>query len=416
MAHAVEESFIQDMFSLRIGGNKFGKDTELYKFEKIKRARNAAVRLKPDVELLDLGLGEPDSMADPEVVKVLYKEAMKPENRFYSDNGIEQFKAAAAAYMIRTFGTEPIDPVTEVNHCIGSKSALAQIPAAFINPGDVTLTTTPGYSVTATHTVWLGGEVYKLPLMKENGFLPDLHAIPDEMKRRAKLLYINYPNNPTGASATYEFYEEVVQFCRQNRIIVISDEAYAGLTFDGEQPLSILSVPGAKEVAISIQSLSKSFNMTGWRLGFVAGNELVIKAFAAVKDNHDSGQFMAIQKAGVYCLENPEITARTARKYSRRHDLLTEALREIGFQVKKPKGSFYLYTNCPKGIEGGPVFPRAEDFSQFLIHEKLISTVPWDDAGRHIRFSVTFEAKNEEDERRVVNEIRNRLSDLKLIW
>lgn len=416
MVKAVAEHYIQEMFASRIGGSKFGKNTELYKFEKIKRARNAAVAANPDVELLDMGLGEPDSMADPGVVRVLSEEANKAENRFYSDNGIEEFQAAAAKYMMSIFGTEPIDPKTEVNHCIGSKSALAQIPAAFINPGDVTLMTTPGYGVMATHTTWLGGDVFRLPLQKEHGFLPDLRSIPEEIAQRAKLLYINYPNNPTGATATYEFYEEVIDFCRRNKIIAVSDEAYAALTFDGVKPLSILSVPGAKDVAVSVQSLSKAFNMTGWRLGFVAGNELAVKAFAAVKDNCDSGQFMAIQKAGVYCLEHPEITRSTAEKYSRRHDLLVEALQSVGFEVKKPKGSFYLYVDSPKGIVGGPAFPKAEDFSQYLIQEKLISTVPWDEVGHHIRFSVTFAAKDQEDERRVINEIRSRLSGVQFYW
>ncbi|MBB3114048.1 LL-diaminopimelate aminotransferase [Paenibacillus phyllosphaerae] len=416
MVSITETSFIQEMFAERIGGNTFGKGTELYKFEKIKRARSAAMLANPGVELIDMGLGEPDAMADPGVVQVLCEEAQKVENRFYSDNGIESFQAAAANYMMSMFQTGPINPSTEINHCIGSKSALAQLPAAFINPGDVLLTTTPGYPVMATHTAWLGGEVVKLPLVKENGFLPDLQSVPADVLERAKLLYINYPNNPTGATATYAFYEEVVAFCKKHHIIVISDEAYAGLMFDGEQPLSILSVPGAKDVAVSVQSLSKAFNMTGWRLGFIAGNELVVKALASVKDNCDSGQFIAIQKAGVYCLEHPEITLRTAEKYSRRHELLTTVLQSAGFDVVKPKGSFYLYVACPKGVKGGTAFASAEDFSQYLIHEKLISTVPWDEAGSYIRFSVTFEARDEDDERRIMNEISNRLSEMKLYW
>jgi LL-diaminopimelate aminotransferase len=412
----MEESYIQQLFANRIGGNNFGKDTVLYKFEKIKRAKRAAMEEHPGIELIDMGVGEPDWMADEAVLRTLAEESAKRENRGYADNGCMEFKAAASNYMEKVFQVSGLDPDHEVNHCIGSKPALAQIPAAFINPGDVCLMTVPGYPILGTHTKWLGGEVFNLPLTSDNDFLPELHTIPDDIKRRAKLLYLNYPNNPTGASATVEFYKEVVQFAKENNIIVISDEAYAALTFDGEKPLSFLSVPGAKEVGVSIQSLSKAYNMTGWRLGFVAGNKLVVKALASVKDNHDSGQFLAIQKAGVYCLEHPEITVKTAEKYSRRHDLLVEALNTVGFQARKPKGSFFLYVEAPQGIESGPKFESAAEFSEYLIREKLISTVPWDDAGRFVRFSVTFEANNEIEELRVIHEIKSRLSSVSFIW
>ncbi|MFE6796044.1 LL-diaminopimelate aminotransferase [Paenibacillus chitinolyticus] len=412
----VLQDYIQKSFADRIGGDKFGKGNEVYKFEKIKRAKAQALKEKPGIPIIDMGLGEPDWMADKEVVNVLSTEAAKRENRFYSDNGSFEFKEAAAAYMERIYGVKGLDPATEINHCIGSKPALAQIPAVFINPGDITLMTVPGYPVIGTHTQWLGGEVVKMPLLEENGYLPDLNALSDEVKKRAKLLYLNYPNNPTGAVATRAFYEEVVRFAKENEIIVVSDEAYAALTFDGEPPLSFLSVPGAKDVGVAIQSLSKAFNMTGWRLGFVAGNELVLKAFSYAKDNHDSGQFLAIQKAGVYCLNHPEITEATAAKYSRRHGLLAEALGSVGFKVQKPKATFYLYAQAPKGIEDGPRFDSAEDFSQYLITEKLISTVPWDDAGAYVRFSVTFEADGEEEERALIDELKSRLHGLRYIW
>jgi LL-diaminopimelate aminotransferase len=184
------------------------------------------------------------------------------------------------------------------------------------------------------------------------------------------------------------------------------------LTFDGAKPLSFLSVPGAKDVGVELHSLSKSYNMTGWRIGFIAGNPLIVKAFGDVKDNIDSGQFIAIQKAAGYGLEHPEITEAIAEKYSRRHNLLVAALNEIGFQAEKPKGSFFLYVEAPKGIKGGQRFETAEDFSQYLIREKLISTVPWDDAGRFIRLSVTFDAKGEAEEHRVIEELKRRLTDV----
>ncbi|WP_308605035.1 LL-diaminopimelate aminotransferase [uncultured Fibrobacter sp.] len=408
--------YIQNLFADRIGGKNFGKGTVLYKFEKIKRARRAAEAEHPETPIIDMGVGEPDWMADPSVVERLAVEAQKYENRGYADNGILPFQEAAAAYMQKVFGVSGLNPQTEICHSIGSKPALAMLPQAFINPGDVAIVTVPGYGVLATMTRFLGGEAYALPLLPENDFLPDLNAVPPEIAKRAKLLYINYPNNPTGAVATPEFFQEVIDFAKKNEIIVVSDAAYAALTFDGYAPLSFLSVPGAKDVGVEIQSLSKAFNMTGWRLGFVAGNEKVVKAFACIKDNNDSGQFKAIQYAGAQALSTPSITERTVAKYSRRHDLLVKTLTEVGFRVKKPKGSFYLYAQAPKGIEGGEKFDTAEDFSQWLIREKQISTVPWDDAGHFIRFSVTFIADSEDAEISLMKEIARRLAGVKFVW
>ncbi|MGZ7443712.1 LL-diaminopimelate aminotransferase [Paenibacillus sp. TH7-28] len=411
-----QETYIQQIFADRIGGANYGKDTAIYKFEKIKRAKAAAKKDFPDVELIDMGVGEPDDMADPGIVAKLAEEAAKRENRGYADNGIAEFKEAAAKYLRDVFGVEGIDPVTEVVHSIGSKPAIAMLPSCFINPGDITIMTVPGYPIIGTHTKYLGGEVYTVPLTEENHFLPDLEAIPEEVARKAKLLYLNYPNNPTGASATPEFFAKVVEWAKKYHVVVVHDAPYAALTYDGLKPLSFLSVPGAKDVGVELHSLSKSYNMTGWRIGFVAGNPLVVKAFSDVKDNNDSGQFIAIQKAAAFGLAHPEITEKIAAKYSRRHELLVNALNELGFKAKKPQGSFFLYVQAPQGVEGGPTFATAEDFSQFLIREKLISTVPWDDAGHYIRFSVTFIADGEDEERRVISEIKRRLGDLKFIF
>lgn len=411
-----QETYIQQQFAERIGGANYGKDTAIYKFEKIKRAKAAAKKDFPDVELIDMGVGEPDDMADAGIVAKLAEEAAKRENRGYADNGIAEFKEAAAKYLHDVFGVEDIDPVTEVVHSIGSKPAIAMLPSCFINPGDITIMTVPGYPIIGTHTKYLGGEVYTVPLTEENDFLPDLDAIPEEVARKAKLMYLNYPNNPTGASATKEFFAKVVDWAKKYHVVIVHDAPYAALTYDDLKPLSFLSVPGAKDVGVELHSLSKSYNMTGWRIGFVAGNPLIIKAFSDVKDNNDSGQFIAIQKAAAYGLAHPEITERIAEKYSRRHELLVNALNDLGFKAKKPKGSFFLYVQAPKGVEGGPTFETAEDFSQFLIREKLISTVPWDDAGHYVRFSVTFIADGEEEERRVISEIKRRLGDLKFIF
>lgn len=411
-AEQYQNTFIQQQFAERIGGANYGKDTNIYKFEKIKRAKAAAKQAHPNVELIDMGVGEPDEMADAGVVAKLAEEAAKPENRGYADNGIPEFKTAAAKYLKEVFSVDGIDPVNEVLHTIGTKPALAMLPSVFINPGDVTIMTVPGYPVMGTHTKYLGGEVYNVQLTKENNFLPDLKAIPDDIARRAKLFYLNYPNNPTGAAATAEFFAEVVAWAKKHDVVVVHDAPYAALTFDGVKPLSFLSTPGAKDVGVELHSLSKSYNMTGWRIGFIAGNPLIVKAFGDVKDNNDSGQFIAIQKAAAYGLANPQITEAISAKYSRRHDLLVGALNELGFHAEKPKGSFFLYVEAPKGIKGGQRFESGEAFSQYLIREKLISTVPWDDAGHFVRFSVTFIANGEADEVRVIDEIKRRLSDV----
>ncbi|WOO42792.1 LL-diaminopimelate aminotransferase [Rubellicoccus peritrichatus] len=408
-----DESYIQQLFAERIGGSNYGKSTAIYKFEKIKRAKIAAKAEKPDVDLIDMGVGEPDEMAFPEVVQTLQEEAAKPENRGYADNGGAEYKQAVADYMQKIFGVE-LDPDTEVLHSIGSKAALSIIPACFINPDDYVLMTTPGYPVFGTHAQYFGGKVYNYQLSAENAFLPDLDSAPADALEKAKVLVINYPNNPTGASATIEFYEKVVAFAKQHNLIVLQDAAYSALIFEGK-PISILQVPGGKDVAVELHSLSKGFNMTGWRIGWVCGNPLIVKAYGDLKDNSDSGQFLAIQKAAAAALGNPGITEAIATKYSRRMDMLVEVLRASGFNAVKPKGSFFLYTAAPKSAtkpDGSKVeFSSGEDFSQFLIRELLISTVPWDDAGSFVRFSVTFAAKGEDAEKEVVTEIGKRLGD-----
>jgi LL-diaminopimelate aminotransferase len=406
-----KETYIQSLFAGRIGGALFGKEQGEYKFEKIKRAKRAALAANPGAELIDFGVGEPDEMAFPGVVQALQQEAEKPENRGYADNGIPEFKDAAARYLQKVYGVGNINPATEVLHGIGSKPVLAMFPAVFINPGDVTLMTVPGYPVMGTHTRWYGGEVVNLPLLEQNGFLPDLNALSHDVKKRAKLLYINYPNNPTGAGASTAFFEKVVAFAKENNIVVVHDAAYAALTY-GAKPLSFLSVDGAKEVGVEVHSLSKAYNMTGWRLAFVAGNERVVAGFGNVKDNYDSGQFKAIQKAGVYALDHSEITNEITAKYERRLLAMVSVLVKMGFNAKMPAGTFYLYVKMPKGVKGGRRFVLADEFSEFLITEKLISTVPWDDAGSYIRFSATFESKGMADEQRVLEEFRKRMSGL----
>jgi LL-diaminopimelate aminotransferase len=290
------------------------------------------------------------------------------------------------------------------------------LPICFINLGDITLATVPGYPVMSTYTNYLGGSVYNLPLTVDNGFFPDLKAIPKDVLKRAKMLYINYPNNPTGQVATSDFYKRVVEFAHENGVVVVSDAAYAAVTFNGYEPLSFLSVDGAMEIGVEVHSMSKAFNMTGWRLAFVVGNSKFISAYGTIKDNTDSGQFRAIQKAGVYALNNTELTCRINRRYSRRFDLLVPALNEIGFKAQKPQGTFYCYVASPKGTKSGINFNNAEEASEYLIREAMISTVPWDDAGAYLRFSVTFEAKDMEEESKIINELKLRLKALELVF
>jgi len=406
------DTYIQSLFAERIGGSMFGKEQKIYKFEKIKRAKRAALAAHPAMELIDFGVGEPDEMAFPGVVQSLRREVEKPENRGYADNGIPEFKDAAARYMQGVYKVSGINPETEVLHGIGSKPVLAMVPAIFINPGDVTLMTVPGYPIMGTHTRWYGGTVVNLPLLEKDGFLPDLDSVPADVRKKAKLLYINYPNNPTGAGATRPFFEKVVRFAKDNNVIVVHDAAYAALTY-GSKPLSFLSIPGAKDVGIEIHSLSKAYNMTGWRLAFVVGNERIIAGYGNVKDNYDSGQFKAIQKAGIYALDHPEITDEITAKYERRLRAMAGVLAEMGFNAKPPAGTFYLYVRMPKGVKGGRRFANAEEFSEFLITEKLISTVPWDDAGPYIRFSATFESTGKSDEQRVLDEFKKRMGTLR---
>jgi len=409
------DTYLQGLFAERIGGSGFGKDTTIYKFEKIKRAKAAAQEAHPDVELIDMGVGEPDDMAFPVVVSTLAEEAARWENRTYADNGISEFQDAVAAYMDELYGVS-LDPETEICHSIGSKSALSLLPACFVNPGEFAAMTVPGYPVMGTWTKYLGGEVVNLPLTKANRFLPELDALTPEQRARTKLIYLNYPNNPTGASATPEFYDKAIAFARENGILIVVDAPYAPLNFAGK-PLSILSRPGGKEAAVELHSMSKGFNMTGWRLGWVCGHADAVNAFATVKDNADSGQFRAIQKASAAGLaRQAEITPEICEKYRRRLAALTETLQQVGFDAEMPEGSFFLYVEIPKGTAEGEAFANAEQFSQWLIMEKQISTVPWDDVGHFVRFSATFVARTVEEEKRVLDEVKRRLSDPKFVF
>ena len=411
MSAAATDPWFQELFADRVGGRNYGKSTEIYKFEKIKRAKRSAVAAHPERQLLDFGIGENDDMADPLVRETLKREVDKVENRGYADNGIAAFKESAARFMSQTFGVK-LDAATEINHAIGSKPALAMLPAAFINPGDVTLMTVPGYPVAGTHTKYYGGEVHRLPLRQENGFFPDLASIPADIRFRAKLLVLNYPNSPTGAVATRDFYRQVIDFAHTNKVVVVQDAAHILLTYEGE-PLSFLQVEGAKEVGVEIHSMSKGFNMIGWRMGFVAGHATIVRAFADVKDNSDSGQFMAVQLAAKAALDHPELSVQTREKYRRRLKKLVAALKQAGFQACMPSGTYFLYAKAPKACAMRK-FANAEEASTFLIEEQSVCCVPWDDAGPYLRFSATYLARDEAEEDALMRETSERLGKLQL--
>jgi LL-diaminopimelate aminotransferase len=400
------------LFAARIGGSNFGVGEVLYKFEKIKRAKAQAMAQRPDVPMLDFGVGEPDQMAPPAIREALKAAVDDPANRGYADNGIDEFQTAAATYLQRFFGVAGVDPRREINHSIGSKSALTILPLCFINPGDVAIMTVPGYPVLGTHARYLGGDVFNLPLRRENHFLPDLQAIPTDIARRAKIICVNYPNNPTGAIAPPSFFDELIAFARENQILIVQDAAYATVVPPQDRG-SILARPGGKDVAIELHSMSKSYNMTGWRLGFVAGAEPAVKAFAAVKDNCDSGQFKAIQLAACKGIADAALAEAITTHYRSRLERMVAVLRRRGFDATMPGGTFFMYVPAPVG-GGGKRFATAEEASQYLIREFSISTVPWDEVGAFLRFSATFAARGVEEENRVLAELDARLERAEL--
>ncbi|MDZ4819318.1 MAG: LL-diaminopimelate aminotransferase [Planctomycetota bacterium] len=402
----MSDPYFQKLFAERIGGVNYGKGTEIYKFEKIKRAKRKALSEHPERKLIDFGIGENDEMAPQSVRSVMAREIDQLANRGYADNGVAAYREAVARFMQRNFQVE-LDPATEINHCIGSKTALSMLPAAFINPGDITLMTVPGYPVAGTHTRYYGGSVFRLPLLAENDFLPDLDSIPADVRERSKLLVLCYPNSPTGQVATRDFYQRVVEFAQKNEIVVVQDAAHIMLSYEGA-PLSFLQIPGAKDVGVEVHSMSKGFHMIGWRLGWVCGNARIVSAFADVKDNCDSGQFIAIQKAGAAALDDEQIPVQVKQKYERRLKKLVDTLRRCGFSCKMPGGTYFLYAKSPTGLASGEKFETAEAASQYLITQHSICTVPWDDAGAFLRFSVTYEAptEKEEDELMALTEAR----------
>lgn len=404
----MNESWIYHAVADRLGGAQFEKNLG-YKFERIKQSKCDFSTHHPQTKLLDFGIGEPLDIPSHEVLEALQKTCGLLEYNGYADNGADFFKESVQRYM-----REMLDVSLNKNEILpvlGIKSGLTLLAGTLINPGDWIAYTTPGYGVFATQTRYLGGETYALPLTLERQFLPDLEAIPEEIKRKIKTLSLNYPNNPTGSIATTEFYEYVVSMALRYHWIIIQDAAYTALSF--EKPLSILQIPHAKECCVELHSMSKGFNMTGWRLGWLCGNEIILKACSAYKNNCDSGQFLAIQKAACAGLDNANAWLPQLRqKYQQRLKLLADILQKNNFQFYQPKAGFFLYVAAPKSVsskvDGVTVhFQTAEAFSQWLLDKLGVVVVPWDDCGAYVRFSVTF--KNS-DEIAYFNELQERLS------
>jgi len=342
---------------------------------------------KKGMDLIDLGIGDPDLPTPQPIIERMKKASEDPGNHHYpSYEGMIQFRTAAAQWFERRFGVT-FDPKTEVLTLIGSKEGIAHIPLAFVNPGDYVLVPSPGYPVYRVATLLAGGTPYFLPLLKENGFLPRLSEIPKEVAERSKLLFINYPNNPTSAIAEKPFFEEVVAFARRYGIIVCHDAAYSELAFDGYRPLSFFEVEGAKEVGIEFHSLSKTFNMTGWRIGFAVGNSEIVSGLGRVKTNIDSGLFQAIQEAGIEALNHFDTPIpNIIRIYEGRRDVMVKGLREMGLEVDLPRATFYLWIRVPRGY-------TSAQFATLLIEQAGIVATPGNGFGEagegYIRMTLT---------------------------
>lgn len=319
-----------------------------YLFKEIDRQKTE-MRAK-GADIIDLGIGDPDLPTPAHIVEALKTAAQDPANHHYpSYSGMARFNQAAARWYKKRFGID-LDPENEIITLIGSKEGIAHIPLAFINPGDVALVPSPGYPVYNVSVQFAGGRSVFMDLRASNHFLPDLEAIPADVAHSARLMFLNYPNNPTAATADGDFFDRVAAFARKHAIIVCHDAAYSEMAFDGYQPPSFLQSDGAREVGIEFHSLSKTYNMTGWRIGFAVGCKAVIQALGQVKSNVDSGAFQAVQLAGIAALEGDQgCVAQMRSIYTRRRDLLVAGLRKLGLRVEKPKGTFFLWIEVPEG-------------------------------------------------------------------
>ncbi len=339
-----------------------------YLFVELDRKKAEAV--KRGIDVIDLGIGDPD-IPTPQFIVERMKQAVEysPYHRYPSSNGMKSFREAAAFFMKRRFSVE-LDPDREITSIIGSKEAIFHLPLAFLDHDDIALVPSPGYPVYHIGTLFAGGKTYYLPLLEENNFLPDLNSIPEDVLRRARILWLNYPNNPTAGLATKEFFKDVVEFAQRHNIVVCHDAAYSEICFDGYSAPSFLEVDGAMEVGVEFHSLSKTYNMTGWRIGFVAGNEKIVNALKTVKSNADSGQFEAIQDAAIAALTSDQTCVKKmCAIYAQRRDALAASLRSAGLKPSVPKATFYVWFRAPDGHS-------SQSFASFLLEEAGIVATP----------------------------------------
>jgi LL-diaminopimelate aminotransferase len=326
-----------------------------YLFAQIDRAIEK--KRSEGIDVISLGIGDPDIPTPDNIIERLCKAAHDPRNhRYPSYAGMASFREAAAKWYKTRFNVS-LDAGKEVLALIGSKEGIAHIPLAFVDPGDVVLFTDPGYPVYRVGTILADGKPVEMPLLEENDFLPDYSAIDRATAKKAKLLFINYPNNPTAAVADKKFFKETVDFAKENDIIVCHDAPYSEMAYDGYKAPSFLEVPGAKEVGVEFHSLSKTYNMTGWRIGFVVGNPDVISGLGKIKENVDSGAFQAVQEAGIEALTGPQDSIANHNKvFQERRDIMVDGLNDLGFNVAKPKATFYLWFRIPKRYKSSVIF------------------------------------------------------------
>jgi LL-diaminopimelate aminotransferase len=365
------------------------KNLPPYLFAAIDKMKQEAV--KKGVDLIDLSIGDPDIPTPRHIIQKMKKAVENPaHHRYPSYEGMPSFRQAVADWYKRRFNVS-LDAKAEVLSLIGSKEGIGHIPLAFINPGDVALVPSPGYPVYPVATLFAGGKSHIMPLIEKNNYLPDLRAIPKNVLKKAKLMFINYPNNPTSAVAGRAFYEEVIEVAARNNIIICHDAAYSEMYYDNKKPLSFLQIPGAKEVGIEFHSLSKTYNMTGWRIGFAVGNSNVLFGLGKIKTNLDSGVFQAIQEAAVEALNTEEPVLKKIRDtYQERRDILYNGLKALGFELKKPGATFYLWTKVPKGF-------TSSSFVTHLLENAGVLGTPGNGFGApgegYIRFALTVSAK-----------------------
>ena len=355
-----------------------------YLFAEIDRKKKAAI--ERGVDVISLGVGDPDHPTPPHIIQAGQAAMANPANHQYPFGaGLMTFRKAIAAWMQKRFDIQ-LDPATEIYSVIGSKEGLGHLPLAFLNPGDVALVPDPAYPVYKNATLFAGGEPYLMPLTEERNFLPDFGSIPADILRRARLMFLNYPNNPIAAVAPRAFLEEVVRLAKKNNLIVAFDNAYSEMYF-AEPPLSFLQIPGAKDVGIEFHSLSKTFNMTGWRIGWVCGNADLIKGLAQIKDSVDSGAFQAIQEAARAALSEPQTCVEEMRAlYRKRRDLFVEKMRQAGWQLPSPAATFYIWAHTPKG------FTSTETAARLLEEAGVVCTpgVGFGPSGEgYVRFALT---------------------------